>query len=391
MRSAFVALALCLLVGNVRAAESTHDHLINATRLAWYPGWVLRAMVWYADVPRAVPIETGATLYRVTYRTHDAAGKGVEASGLVALPHELPLRGVVSYLHGTSTLRSNAPSAPTLEGRLVAAGFAGGRYLLVAPDYIGLGVSTDTHPYLHVGATVNAAVDLLRAAREFCRDEGIAWPENLNLIGFSQGGHATAAVQRHLEAHAEPGFVVRAAAAVDGPYDLAGVAFPFALAGGAPSHSLYLAYIVRGYAALYGHPIGSLLREPYASRVQNLLDGTHDNDAIVAGLPVQPRDMFSTEFLAAFDAGAQNWFMDALASNEALRWTPRAPLRLYYGNLDVDVSPRDSVAAADTMRRNGGNAVAISVGDYDHNGAALAAFGDVRSWFDELNPNRPAD
>ena len=285
MKWKIALLWLGLLASHARADNTVHEHLIDATRLAWYPGWVFRAMAWYADVPGAVPVETGATLYRLSYRTHDAVGKVVTASGLVAVPHDLPLRGVVSYFHGTSTLRDSAPSAPTLESRLVAGGFAGGRYLLVAPDYIGLGISSDTHPYLHVAATVNAAVDMLRAAREFCGDAGIVWPENLNLIGFSQGGHATATVQRELEAHAEPGLIVRAAAAIDGPYDLAGVAFPFALAGGAPSHSLYLAYLIRGYAALYGHPIESVLHEPYASRVQSLLDGTHDNDTIVAQVP----------------------------------------------------------------------------------------------------------
>lgn len=363
-----------------------HEHLIGATRLAWYPGWALRAMAWYADVPTVVPVHTGATLYRLIYRTRDASGRAVTASGLVAVPHQLPPRGVVGYFHGTSTRRENAPSAATLESTLVAGGFAGGRYLLVAPDYIGLGVSTETHPYLHVGATVNAAVDMLRAAREFCRDAAIVWPEELNLVGFSQGAHATAAVQRALEASGEPGLIVRAAAAVNGPYDLAGIAFPFALAGGAPSHSVNLAYITRGYAALYGHPLDGLLNERYARRVHELLDGTHDDDAITAGLPRRPRDMFEPAFLDAFDAGQETWFVNALAANEAFRWAPRAPLRLYYGESDIDVAPHDTIATAAAMRQIGGNAVAISVGDYDHIGAVLAAFGRIRAWFDELNP-----
>jgi hypothetical protein len=30
-------------------------------------------------------------------------------------------------------------------------------------------------------------------------------------------------------------------------------------------------------------------------------------------------------------------------------------------------------------------------GDYDHTGALYHAFSQVRAWFDELNPNPPAD
>jgi len=163
----------------------TMKQLIGARRLARYPGWVSRAMFRYARVPVEAPITTGATLYRLTYRTVDAAGATAEASGLVAVPRDLPLRGVVAYLHGTSMLRNEVPSAPTLEGRLIGTGFAGARYLLVAPDYLGLGISTAQHPYLHVAGTVPATVDLLRAAREFCQNERIVWPENLHLVGVS--------------------------------------------------------------------------------------------------------------------------------------------------------------------------------------------------------------
>jgi pimeloyl-ACP methyl ester carboxylesterase len=291
-------------------------------------------------------------------------------------------------LHGTSTERKSAPSTPSLEGRLIAAGFAGGGYLLVAPDYIGLGISMALHPYLHVDSTVNSTVDLLRAAREFCRDEQIEWPKQLNLMGFSQGAHATLAVQRYLEAHPEPGLVVSAAAAVDGSYDLADIGFPLALAGGAPSHPVYLGYLINAYAAIYGRPINSLLKEPYTSRVPTLFDGSHGNDDVVAGLPRNPREMFTTEFLTGLDAGESNWFLDALAQNQVFQWSPSAPLRLYYGDLDLDVSPREAATAAADMRARGGNVESISVGAYNHEQAIFHAFARVRAWFDELNPSR---
>ncbi len=382
-RLCYLLLALCLPAVTL-ATEPDAGTMISVERLRWYPAWYLRAGLWYARLPEKMPISTGTTLYRLTYRTRDWNGEPIEATGLVAVPHKRPLRGIVSYQHGTTTQRSAVPGNASIDGRLMAAAFAGGGYLLVAADYIGMGGTPRIQPYLHAGSAARASADMLTAAREFLASRSISLPNRLNLIGFSQGGHATAALQRALES--KGGSTVVAAATVAAPLDLAAISFPTALQGGAKSHTVYLAYMVYAYAVIYGEAIDAIIAEPYASRLATAFDGNHDNDAIKALLPQAPRDLFTPAFLAAFDAGESTWLSRALVVNEVFRWAPRAPLRLYFGSRDRDVAPAEATTAAAAMTALGGNVQAIDVGPYDHEDSAFHSIADIRRWFDGLNP-----
>jgi Secretory lipase len=359
----------------------------SVTPVGGYPGWLLRALIWSQGLAAAVPTQYGVSLYRVEYWTTAPDGRLARASGLVAFPRALALRGVVSFQHGTATERTAAPSTPDPNNGVVAAAvFAGHGYLLVAPDYLGLGTSMEPHPYYHADCSANAVVDLLRASRELVAAAGFAWPDALFLAGFSQGGHATLAAQRALETHPSDGLRVRASASLAGPFDLAGIGFPLALAGRSRFASLYIAWIANSYARIYGMPLDSVIREPYGSQLPLLFDGTQDGDAVVASLPAQPRDMLAPEFLADYDAGRETWFLARLAENSLLDWTPRAPLRLYFGEADVDVAPEEARAAATLFRARGADVRAISVGAVDHEGSVLVAVPQLRAWFDELAP-----
>jgi hypothetical protein len=362
----------------------------SVTPAGGYPGWVLRALIWWQGLSAALPAQYGVSLYRVEYWTIAPGGGPALASGLVAFPRAASLRGVVSFQHGTASERSAAPSTPDPNNGVVAAAvFAGHGYLLAAPDYLGLGTSTEPHPYYHAEATANAVVDLLRASREVVAAAGFAWPDALFLAGFSQGGHATLAAQRAIEASPGGGLQVRASASLAGPFDLAGIGFPSALAGRSRFASLYIAWIANTYARIYGMPLGSVIREPYQSQLSVLFDGTHGGDAIVAALPAQPRDMLSPAFLADYDAGRETWLLARLAENSLLDWTPRAPVQLYYGEADVDVAPEEARSAATHFAARGANVRAIGVGAVDHEGSVLAAVPLLRAWFDELAPIAP--
>jgi hypothetical protein len=372
------------------SAQGRPGTVASVTPVGGYPGWVLRALIWSQRLSVAIPTQYGVSLYRVEYWTTAPGGRLALASGLVAFPRAAELRGVVSFQHGTASERSAAPSTPDPNNGIVAAAvFAGHGYLLVAPDYLGLGTSTEPHPYYHAESTANAVVDLLRASREVVAAAGFRWPNALFLAGFSQGGHATLAAQRAIEANPGEGLRVRASASVAGPFDLAGIGFPSALEGRSRFASLYIAWIANSYARIYSMPLGSVIREPYPSQLPVLFDGAHGGDAIVQALPAQPREMLTPEFLADFDAGRETWFLKRLAENSLLDWTPRAQLRLYYGEADVDVAPEEARSAATHFAAGGGDVRAIGVGAVDHEGSVLAAVPLLRAWFDELAPATP--
>jgi pimeloyl-ACP methyl ester carboxylesterase len=333
----------------------------------------------------------GITLYRVKYRTMNHDGFVVVASGLVALPNRNDLNSVVVYHHGTNAERRTAPSQPGLgEGVLVAAATAGTGNVLVAPDYIGLGESRELHPYMYTKTTSSTSVDFLRAARALVEHLRARWPASLYLIGFSQGGHATFAVQRDLEKLHDPQFEVKASAPIAGPFHVREVSFPQALTGKAKSHAFYLAYVANSYAQIYRRPLKSILTAAYVEKVPVLFDGDHTTEEISAAMPDHPRKLFNPEFLDAYDKGKSHWFLDALADNNVDSWTPVAPVRIYYGNDDLDVLPEEARRAEIEMKRRGADVTAISVGPYNHDASALRAIPKALRWFTDLANQKPA-
>ena len=366
-------------------ARASAGMLYSIEPLSSYPRVVLRALIRWQGLADRFPTQYGVSMYRVRYWTTGADANLAVASGLIAFPRTDRLRGVVSFQHGTASQRKLAPSTPDPNnGVLAAAAFAGRGYLLVAPDYVGLGASGEPHPYLHADSEAASVVDLLRAARDVVVAAGISWPDALLLTGFSQGGHATLAAQRLLETAPLDGLTVVASAPIAGPFDLAAISLPFALEGRSRASSLYLAYMVGAYADIYGEVLASALREPYASTVPDLFDGTHDGDTIIAALPTNPREMFRDEFLQTYERGEPNWLRERLIENGLYEWSPRAPIRLYFGSLDSDVSPREAEVEARRLRERGGNVTTVDVGAVDHEGSVLQAVPILLTWFDEL-------
>lgn len=359
--------------------------LYSIDAVGGYPHLLLRALIRWQGLAETLPTRYGISLYRVRYWTTGADASLTVASGLIAFPRAAAVRGVVSFQHGTASQRALAPSTPDPgNGVLAAAAFAGRGYLLVAPDYVGLGVSTERHPYLHADSEADAVVDLLRAARAVAAAGGFSWPDALLLTGFSQGGHATLAAQRSLEAAPIDGLTVVASAPIAGPFDLAAIAVPFALEGRSRASSLYLAYMVVAYADVYGEALGSALREPYASMVPGLFDGAHDGESIIAALPANPREMFNDDFLRAYERGEPNWLRERLTENSLYEWAPRAPIRLHFGSLDVDVSPQEAAVEARRLRARGGDVTPVDVGAVDHDRSVFVAVPRVLEWFDTL-------
>jgi dienelactone hydrolase len=296
-------------------------------------------------------------------------------------------RGVVSYQRGTNPLRTEVPSTPSVqEGLLGAAIFAGRGYIYLAADYIGGGVSHDLHPYYHAETTANAVVDLLRAARDWTRAQGMTYPRPLLLTGFSQGGHATMAAHRALQMLDDPDLQVTASAPIAGVYDLGEIGIRFAILEPEAVNALYIAYIANSYSAIYGQPLDSFLREPYASQVPRLFDGTNTGAEIIAALPATIEGLIQPEMLEQLRAGERTWFADAMADNDVYDWMPAVPVRLYYGERDLDVGAEQSIVTADWMTGLGADVEAISAGETNHTETVYAALPDVLAWFDTFAP-----
>ncbi len=337
-----------------------------------------------ANAPGHAATTSGFYLYRVTYKTQRFDNEEILVSGLLGVPDMNQLKGVVSWQHGTNTYRPDSISKPTLgEGLGISALFAGNQYIYVAADYIGLGISTEVHPYYHVPSTVNAVTDLLEIG-EIVLSELAEKPDgDLYLAGFSQGGTASVAVHRAVESTNPTALELAGTASVGGAFKLAEIAVPFAM----ERNSLhYLGYLFHAYSHIYDQPLSDVLRPPYVELVPEWYDGEHDADFLTGHLPAHRNDFFNATFLSDFEAGVSSpqWFYDALAENQVYDWSPVSPLRLYYGSHDQDAAPQGSIAAYEHMQALGGNVVLADVGAYDHTQSLYQSIADIQSWFNEM-------
>ena len=372
---------------NYQATPQTPGNVARVERVGWYPAIAIRALFWYASLPEPVSISDGVTLYRISYWSK-TGGQNVLLSGLLALPTDGQVRGTVLYMHGTKEYREESSSNPTIsnqESLFIASAFAGGGYLLAAPDLSGLGVSHAPQPYFLNAPTIEQSLDFLRAVRTAANDMGQAWNPNLYIFGFSQGAHNAAVIQRELERRNDPAWSVRAGAGIAGPYAMADIELPFLMTGGVSGASSYLTNLAVSYAAYYRQPLESLLKPEMASRARRLFDGDHPVDQLLSGMPRNPRELFTPEFLDAFDNKKPNWFIDALRENESSAWAPSAPFRAYYGDKDIDATPRNTAFFVQETTRRGGHVEAIDVGPQDHTGTAFHAVPQIRRWFDALS------
>jgi alpha-beta hydrolase superfamily lysophospholipase len=152
------------------------------------PGTIIRSEV-------IEGFHSGATAYRVLYKSTGYDGNPTAVSGFIVVPDGTPPAGgrdVIAYTHGTVGVASNcAPSLVTNQeqqpllheggGELLAAG-----YVVAASDYQGLG-TPGPHPYLVGDSEAMNELDIVRAAQNLTEaragNEFVVW-------GHSQGGHA---------------------------------------------------------------------------------------------------------------------------------------------------------------------------------------------------------
>jgi Secretory lipase len=162
-----------------------------------------RGLLWLAGV-KGIGVSNSIDCYRIVYASVDEKGKPIRLSGMLALPHALTPRGLVGFQHGTTPDRESVPSNLSTDGLAAAILFAGNGYAVIAPDYAGLGISRLPHPYYVATDTARAVVDMIHSVRHI---RGVPSSAPF-LVGFSEGGYASLAAQRALEAAGESNSVV---------------------------------------------------------------------------------------------------------------------------------------------------------------------------------------
>lgn len=221
--------------------------------------------------------------YKIRYSTVDVHGNATIASGAIYIPqlpscNYLPL---VSWQHGTVYDKTTVPS-DTYEFE-VGFLFGGNGYIVVMPDYLGMGDNQGIHPYHHAESEATASIDLIRACREFMKNSLQIQDNNqIFLSGYSQGGHATMAIHKYIqENNLYSEFNVVASAPMSGAYDLSGAQFDLIFNDNSTyTRAEFLPYLLASYQMVYGNVYNSydeIYKPPYDLLINSYLSENHTN------------------------------------------------------------------------------------------------------------------
>ena len=234
--------------------------------------------------------------YTIRYWTNSASPNEelTIASALLLVPDVITSDALTSYQHSTSIARYDVPTTSGTTHRAAAHTLAETGRIVVAADYLGFGVDHGPHPWLDANTETSAVRDLLKALPAALSQLAVPQPKMLDLVGFSQGAHATFSLASTLHDQPIPAMPLRTVIGIGGPYALSEIDIPAAVAGTSNSaiRSLVLSRIVLS-AHLRGADVDYMYSSGWQTRVRDLFDGTHTAEEVMRALPTDPTEMFT--------------------------------------------------------------------------------------------------
>ena len=270
----------------------------------------------------------------------------------------------------------NDASAPSLAGLtmdnpevlLISLVTAPAGYITLFPDYEGLGDPNKFHPFIIAESYTHSVVNMVRAVKQLSTElEGedqFQFNDQLFLIGYSEGGYATMAVQRGIELNFSDEFTITTSCPMAGPYDLAGTMVEYFLSIPSYPKPFYVPFVLTSHLWYYqGEDVdfGDYFEPFWADTLPSLFDGTHFGDEIDALMPENPLDIILPDVLEEFTNNEDHFFRQTLQQNTLLDWIPMSPTYLYHGIGDDIVPFQNAQIAYDTFVSNGADSVTLTL------------------------------
>lgn len=281
------------------------------------------------------------------YESIDLEGNPIMLSGKVVLPAKGPIKRYILVSHYTIASNAEAPSNIfPLEGLLVKLGYA-----LIIPDYLGYGCTANhIHPYLVMDITARNVLDMYYAVVPFLEAAGCA-PEHddIYLMGYSQGGATTMAVQHLIEHHEIGDIKIRRVFAGGGPYDVKATYDRFVETNVA-SYPCAVPIMMQGMVV--GNKLDLNMQEMVAPYVYENLNEWVNSKRYTTG---QINELLGTNVTSdllspkGMDRTSKevSELYKAMTNNSILTysWTPQAPVFIMH-SIDDDVVPYENATRA---------------------------------------------
>ena len=334
--------------------------------------------------------------YQFKYLTTDANGNSVQASGAVFFPVDatcpLPM---LSWQHGTMVLDSGAPSED-IENQYIGIISASHGYIVVMSDYLGLGSGEGFHNYCHSDTEASAVIDLILLSKEYASSIQIETNNQLFLMGYSQGGHATMATVKEIEQNWSENLSVTASCPMAGPYSMSEVQLN--MINSIYPNPGYFPYVIFSYQNAYGNIYNNVsdILKPGFSDLLGMYNGQYTmgeiNEEIWSialknydlGQDVfTPLDMLQENYYYEFQNNVNHPFRLALAANDLIDFTPNSPMRLIHCSGDNDVDFQNSVIAFESFQNEATEELLLlDGGNIPHSDCALMSIITAKLFFD---------
>ncbi len=310
--------------------------------------------------------------YNITYTTTDANGNSTLASAAVFVPSTNTNVNTLLYLHGSTSIDNDRPTyasisynttnpaltTHTVEGEnAFAIALASEGKIVIMPDYLGFGASSELHPYIHAGTLASASIDAVLAtqALENSSVTEFTMSDKLIITGYSEGGYATMATHKELvnNSSSYPTIVNKIVGVIPGspPCDLSvSMANTMLNSTNYPTPA-FLPFLLYAYNNAYSITtnVTSFVKPEYASAFTDLDTKTKSLGDISADLPSTPNlmiaDNFKAEITAALadystdrvlDTATASGFYEKLNDNDVYNYNPGPLLPYYILHLNAD-------------------------------------------------------
>jgi len=384
MRNAF---ALILLIINLSAFAIEH----GGKKLLSYTLWKtvtkeeLKERMKKNKVPSSlIEVKYEVDVYDITYKScwHDSSC--IRASGLVFIPKSVSASlPEVVYHHGT---RIKPGRRKNITGEdFLCLGMAVEGYLVLQPDYIGLGHGEKFHLYQQYESLGQSSADMIDAVKELKDSLNFKIGNHLFLTGYSEGGYAAVAANKFIQEY-RPDIKVTATAGNSGAYDMGGVQSEVMFQKYSRPH--YLPYLLRSLNEVYRivPDINKVYKPPFDTLIPKLFDGSNDYKAIDKMLPEVPKDMLLDTFVSLYLNNPDFPLRKILEENSLCHWKPENPVMLCYCTKDEQVNYKNSIVAEKGMKAKGAKHVTLRNAGrkYGHTKCALFATMYSKLYFDSF-------
>lgn len=355
IRSALSAKTLLVVFFTITILSASASNLISYRDYANFNTTYIRQKFSENGIPSLLfPVKYPVKVIEILYYSRGADNELMPASGLLFMPDmgsgNQPLSTVV-YHHGTRLEREN-PSDIAQNEFSICIGMATGGRMVLMPDYLGLGSSTDSQYYLHAQTEGFSTVDLLNAVNEFLASDHQPVIKNIYLTGYSQGAHAMMAALGLLESEYKDRYHVVASFPMSGPYSLSAAQFDF-IAKPYDDPAVFLLFMDT-YHRLYEHhhQFSKLVRTPFDSLAAIYLDGSHTTSELNRLLPDEPVEILTELFYPEFISDT-SLFHRFLVDNDVVKIATTSPIGFCYCKDDNIVSSVNSLVAYAWQKEHG--------------------------------------